>query len=38
MNTGKGTARIKRRVVYQFRKDRYSLDIRNIDKLVDKAQ
>ena len=38
MNTGKKTARIKRRVIYQFKRDRYSLDIRNIDKLLDKAQ
>ena len=38
MNTGKKTARVKRRVIYQYRKDRASLDLRNIDKLVDKAQ
>jgi hypothetical protein len=38
MNTGKKTTRIKRRVIYQFKHDRYSLDIRNIDKLLDKAK
>jgi hypothetical protein len=38
MNTGKKTARIKRRVIYQYRKDRASLDLRNIDKLLAKAQ
>lgn len=37
MNTGKKTERVKRRVIYQYRKDRASLDLRNIDKLVEKA-
>jgi transposase len=37
MNTGRGTKRITRRVIYQYRKDRASLDLRNIDKLLDKA-
>ena len=38
MNTGKNTARVTRRVIYQYRKDRAALDLRNIDKLVAKAQ
>ena len=38
MNTGKKTDRIKRRVVSQYRKDRASLDLRNIDRLLEKTQ
>jgi transposase len=38
MNTGKGVKRIKRRVVYQYRQKRASMDLLNIDKLLDKAQ
>lgn len=38
MNTGKKTVCAKRRVIYQYRKDRASLDLRNIDKLVAKAE
>jgi hypothetical protein len=38
MNTSKKTARVKRRVIYQYRKDRASLDLRNIDRLVAKAE
>jgi hypothetical protein len=37
MNTGKGNKRVSRRVVYQYRKKRAELDLRNIDKLLDKA-
>jgi hypothetical protein len=38
MNTGKGAKRIKRRVVYQYRQKRASMDLLNIDKLLDKAR
>ena len=38
MNTGKKTERVKRRVIYQYKKDRAGLDLRNINKLLDKAQ
>lgn len=38
MNTGRGTARVKRRVVYQYREKRAKMDLMNIDKAVDKAQ
>jgi transposase len=38
MNSGKKTARIKRRVIYQYRKKRADLDLRNIDKLLTKAE
>jgi len=38
MNTGKGQARGTRRVIYQYRASRASLDLLNIDKLLVKAQ
>ena len=38
MNTGRGTKRVKRRVVYQYRARRASLDLRNIDKALEKAE
>jgi len=38
MNTGRGSARIKRRVIYQYRAKRAALDLSNIDKLLVKAQ
>lgn len=38
LNTGKGTPRIKRRVIYQYRSKRAALDLRNIDKALAKAQ
>jgi transposase len=38
MNTGKGDKRIKRRVIYQYRKKRASMDLMNIDKLLAKAE
>ena len=38
MNTGRGTKRAKRRVVYQYRQKRASLDLRNIDKALEKAE
>ena len=38
MNTGKGTARISRRVIYQYRSKRASLDLSNIDKALAKAE
>jgi len=38
MNLVKGSKRVARRVIYQYRKDRAGLDLRNIDKLVYKAQ
>lgn len=38
MNTGKGRKRTARRVVYQFRAKRASMDLRNIGKLLAKAQ
>ncbi|MGV8083732.1 MAG: IS1634 family transposase [Coriobacteriia bacterium] len=38
LNTGKGTGRAKRRVIYQYRAKRAQLDLRNIDKTLLKAQ
>jgi len=38
MNTGRGQARVKRRVVYQYRTKRAQMDLLNIDKLLFKAQ
>jgi len=38
MNTGKGEARIKRRVIYQYRETRARLDLTNIDKQLAKAE
>lgn len=38
MNTGTGSTRISRRVIYQYRSARASLDLSNIDKLLAKAQ
>lgn len=38
MNAGHGMKRVKRRVIYQYRARRASLDLRNIDKALDKAE
>jgi len=38
MNTGKGSPRVKRRVIYQYRAKRARLDLTNIDKALEKAQ
>lgn len=38
MNTGRGTKRVNRRVIYQYRQKRASLDLRNIEKAVAKAE
>ena len=38
MNTGKGSKRVKRRVIYQYRQKRASMDLLNIDKLLAKAE
>lgn len=38
INTGKGTRRAKRRVIYQYREKRAQLDLRNIDKTLAKAK
>lgn len=38
MNTGKKTARVTRRVIYQYREKRARMDLLNIDKLLAKAQ
>lgn len=38
MNTGRGTGRKKRRVVYQYRASRASLDLRNIERALEKAE
>ncbi|MGV8083154.1 MAG: IS1634 family transposase [Coriobacteriia bacterium] len=38
MNTGKGQKRVTRRVVYQYRAKRAAMDLRNIDRLLSKAQ
>ena len=37
MNTGKGSRRVPRRVIYQYRKKRARMDLMNIDKLILKA-
>ncbi|MCL2882020.1 MAG: hypothetical protein FWF45_03905 [Coriobacteriia bacterium] len=38
MNTGKGVARTSRRIIYQYRAKRASLDLSNIDKELAKAE
>jgi hypothetical protein len=38
MNTGQGDKRKKRRVIYQYKKKRASMDLLNIDKLLAKAE